>query len=191
MDSHVLVWPLELGLWTLTLRRGPSCWGYGLPRFSVAPQVLVMDSHALVWPLELGLWTPTLWCGRGNNSRRSLRGNNSGAPAGPREWFPSALNRELYALLLWASDFVQSCFWRVADAQGHPQPLLNTLMFLVVRQWRGYGGPFSCKTKFWVRVWHCTTRPTVTVHEGNKLGSAVASWSCTSCVALTLGLAQQ
>ena len=36
MDSHTLVWPLELG---------------------------ITDSHTLVWPLELGIWTPTLWCG--------------------------------------------------------------------------------------------------------------------------------
>ena len=37
--------------------------GYGLPRFSVAPQVGDMDSHASLWLLELGLWTPTLQCG--------------------------------------------------------------------------------------------------------------------------------
>ena len=40
MDSRASVWPLELGIWTPTLRCGPSSWGYGLPRFSVAPQDL-------------------------------------------------------------------------------------------------------------------------------------------------------
>ena len=42
---------------------GPLSWGYGLPRFGVAPRVGDMDSHALAWPLELGIWTPTLWHG--------------------------------------------------------------------------------------------------------------------------------
>ena len=58
--SHALAWPLELGIWTPTLWRGPSSWGYGLPRFGVAPQVGDTDSHALVWPLELGIRTRTL-----------------------------------------------------------------------------------------------------------------------------------
>ena len=35
MDSHALVWPLELGIRTHTLRCGPLSWGYGLPRFGV------------------------------------------------------------------------------------------------------------------------------------------------------------
>ena len=43
-----------------TLWRGPSSWGYGLPRFCVAPRVGDKDSHAFAWPLELGLRTPTL-----------------------------------------------------------------------------------------------------------------------------------
>ena len=62
MDSHTSVWPINLGLWTPTLRCGLSTWGHGLPGFSVAPQVAVMDSHASVWPLKLGSWTPTLRC---------------------------------------------------------------------------------------------------------------------------------
>ena len=36
-DSHAFAWPLELGIWTPTLWRGPLSWGYGLPRFGVAP----------------------------------------------------------------------------------------------------------------------------------------------------------
>ena len=63
MDSHISVWPLELGIWTPTLRYGPWSWGYGLPRFGVASRVGDMDHHASLWPLELGLWTPMLWCG--------------------------------------------------------------------------------------------------------------------------------
>ena len=87
MDTHSLVWPLELRLWTSTLWCGPSSWGDGHPLFGVTPRVVVMSSHsfgvaprvgmmdfhALVWPLksplELGWWTPTLsvwplelWC---------------------------------------------------------------------------------------------------------------------------------
>ena len=54
MDSHTLVWPLELGLWTSTLRCGPSSWGYGLQHFGVAARVGVMDSRTSVCPLELG-----------------------------------------------------------------------------------------------------------------------------------------
>ena len=71
MDSCTSAWPLELGLWTCTLRRGLSSWGdltltlwhgflrwgYGLPRFDVAPCVGLMDSHTLVWPFEFWLWT--------------------------------------------------------------------------------------------------------------------------------------
>ena len=34
--SHASVWPLELGIRTPTLWRGPSSWGYGHPRFGVA-----------------------------------------------------------------------------------------------------------------------------------------------------------
>ena len=62
MDSHALAWP--------------SSWGYGLPRFGVAPRVGDMDSHALAWPsswgyglpcfgvaLESRIWTPMLWRG--------------------------------------------------------------------------------------------------------------------------------
>ena len=45
------------------LRCGALSWGYGLPRFDVAPPVGVMDSIALVWPLKLWIWTPTLRCG--------------------------------------------------------------------------------------------------------------------------------
>ena len=69
--------PLELGIRTPTLWRGPLSWGYGLPRFGVAPCIRDTDSHALAWPLELGIrictlwrgplelgiWTPTLWRG--------------------------------------------------------------------------------------------------------------------------------
>ena len=62
MDSHALVWPVQLGLWTPTLRCRSSSWGDGLPRFGVALAIQVMDLHALVWPLKLGLRTPTLWC---------------------------------------------------------------------------------------------------------------------------------
>ena len=61
--SHTLVRPLQLGLWTPSLRCGLSRLGDGLPRFSVASRGCVMDSHASSWPLELGLWTPTLRCG--------------------------------------------------------------------------------------------------------------------------------
>ena len=71
------VWPLELGLLTRKLRRGPLSWGFGLRCYGVAPGVGVMESHALVWPLELGVMEPcfsvwpldlglgtrTLWCG--------------------------------------------------------------------------------------------------------------------------------
>ena len=57
-DSHALVWPLELRIRTPTLQCGPSSWGYGLPRFGVAPGVRDMDSHTSVWPLELGIRTP-------------------------------------------------------------------------------------------------------------------------------------
>ena len=35
--THVLVWPLELGIRTPTLWCGPLSWGYGLPHFGVAP----------------------------------------------------------------------------------------------------------------------------------------------------------
>ena len=35
LSAHV--WPLELGIRTPTLWRGPFSWGYGLPRFGVAP----------------------------------------------------------------------------------------------------------------------------------------------------------
>ena len=35
--GDTLVWPLELGIRTPTLRCGPLSWGYGLPRFGVAP----------------------------------------------------------------------------------------------------------------------------------------------------------
>ena len=59
-DSHALAWPLELGLRIPTLCRGPSSWGQGLTRFSVARRVGVKDSHTLSSPLELGLRTPAL-----------------------------------------------------------------------------------------------------------------------------------
>ena len=62
-DPDALPWPLELGLRTPTLWRGPSSGGEGPPLFAVAPQVGVKDSHALPWPLELGLRTPKLWRG--------------------------------------------------------------------------------------------------------------------------------
>ena len=45
---------------TPKLRCGPSSWGYGLPRFCVAPQVGDTDSHTFPWPVELGIRTPTL-----------------------------------------------------------------------------------------------------------------------------------
>ena len=38
----------------------PSSWGYGLPRFGVAPRIGDTDSHALAWLLELGIGTPSL-----------------------------------------------------------------------------------------------------------------------------------
>ena len=55
----------------------PSSWGDGIPRFSVAPRVVVMaaytwerhfdlegmDSPSSIWPLESGSWTPTIRCG--------------------------------------------------------------------------------------------------------------------------------
>ena len=36
-ESRALALPLELGIWTPTLRCGPLSWGYGLPHFGVAP----------------------------------------------------------------------------------------------------------------------------------------------------------
>ena len=72
IDTHSSAWPLELGLWTPTLRHGPSSWGDGLsltwppkwadglPPFGQVSQVGVMDSHLLMWPLEVGPRTPTL-----------------------------------------------------------------------------------------------------------------------------------
>ena len=52
IDSHALVWPLELGMWTPRLQCGPSNWGYGLPHFGVACRVEDMDTHGSVWPVE-------------------------------------------------------------------------------------------------------------------------------------------
>ena len=52
--------PLELGIWTPALWRGPPSWGYGLLRFGVAPRVGDTDSCALAAPLELGIRTPVL-----------------------------------------------------------------------------------------------------------------------------------
>ena len=76
-----VLWPFELGLWTLMLRCdpsrwvdglpcfscGPSSWGYALPRFGVAPSICnhgllcllwprvgLNNSHYLVWPVGLG-----------------------------------------------------------------------------------------------------------------------------------------
>ena len=63
MDSHALVWPLELGIWTPILWCGPFSWGYGLPRFGVASWVKDVVLDALVWPLWLWIWTSMLWCG--------------------------------------------------------------------------------------------------------------------------------
>ena len=71
MDFHPWVWPLELGIWTLPLHFGPWSWGcglpclrvttsscgYGLPCFSVPPQVEDMEFHRWVWPFKLGIWT--------------------------------------------------------------------------------------------------------------------------------------
>ena len=60
MDSHALVWPLELGIWTSMLWCGLSSSGYGLLDFTLVPQVGDMDLHASVWPCELRIWTPML-----------------------------------------------------------------------------------------------------------------------------------
>ena len=47
MDSHAFAWPLELGIWTPMLQCCLSSWGYGLPRFGVAPRVGDTDSLGL------------------------------------------------------------------------------------------------------------------------------------------------
>ena len=63
MDSHALVWPLELGIQTLTLQCGPWSWGYRLLCFCVATSFRDIDLHDLVWFFELGSRIPTLLCG--------------------------------------------------------------------------------------------------------------------------------
>ena len=44
MDTHALVWSLELGIWSPTLRSGRLSREYGLSIFGVAPRVGDMDS---------------------------------------------------------------------------------------------------------------------------------------------------
>ena len=63
MDSHVPVWPFDLGIRTPALWRGPFSWGDGLPSFGVALGVEDIDSHASVRLRELLIRTPMPCCG--------------------------------------------------------------------------------------------------------------------------------
>ena len=47
IDSHALSWVLDLGMRTPMLWLGILRWGYGLPRFGVAPLVRDADFHCL------------------------------------------------------------------------------------------------------------------------------------------------
>ena len=71
-DSHPLVWPLELGIWTPTLWCGPLSLGHGLPGLGTTPQVGGTVSHALAWPIRLVMWTPTLSLGPTNGVYKLL-----------------------------------------------------------------------------------------------------------------------
>ena len=57
-----------------TLWRGPSSWGYGLPRFGVAPWVGDTDSHALARPLEFRIQELKSKRARRDSSSSSLKG---------------------------------------------------------------------------------------------------------------------
>ena len=81
MDSHASMWPLELELWTPTLRCGPSTCGDALPSFDVAPRVGAMDWASVHpsyhWHLATILGTNEEWLrkpGRLGRNHRWLRG---------------------------------------------------------------------------------------------------------------------
>ena len=172
-----LIFSLARGRRTPTLRRGPSSWGDGLPRFGVAPFI--------------GANGPPLRCGR-NNSRRSQRGNTNGAHAGlgvgslgPNgeiligqgglgagslvqatvKYIPS-----YFGLMIWCN--IACGGSRLLRDIHRPRQLPQSLCGCG-NCW-GVRGLFSCKTKFWVQVSRRTTRPRVT--RCMKATSLAAAW---------------